>query len=98
LELAGDLYRDQKAFNKKYRKCFQEGIQLFVLVEEPVKSMNELLAWRSPRTKLTGRELYHMMYRLKLSYGIKFRFCTREDSPLVLLDLLHGKDIHGKEE
>ena len=32
IELAKDLYQDKKSFNKKYKKCYEQGIELYVLV------------------------------------------------------------------
>lgn len=88
LELICDLYTDKKALNKKYRKCYEQGIHLIVLVEEEIKSLQELVSWRSKYTKLTGRELLDMIDTLKVSYGVDFHFCKKENTGEVLVQLL----------
>ena len=87
-ELASDLYRDLKEFNKKYKKCYEEGIQLWVVVEQKVTSLEELSNWKSKHGKTNGRFLIDMIHRLKISYGIRFKFVTKLESPKVLLDIL----------
>lgn len=87
-ELANDLYRDKLAFNKKYKKCLKDGIKLIVLVEEPIKSKEDLVKWESPHGKINGRLLLDLMRRVELSYGIKFYFCDKKDTGKYLVKLL----------
>lgn len=90
-ELANDLYRDKLAFNKKYKKCYEQGIKLIVLIEEPITTMSELLSWSSPHTKINGKSLFDMMQTLKVSYGIKFIFCDKKDTGMMIMNLLMGE-------
>lgn len=90
-ELANDLYRDKLAFNKKYKKCLKDGIKLIVLVEQEVKSLRELVSWKSPYTKITGRELLDMIDTVRLSYGVDFLFCAKETTGENLIRLLKGE-------
>ena len=92
LELINDLYSDKKAFNKKYRKCYEYGIHLIVLVEEEIHSLQELCKWRNNHTKLTGRELLDMIQDLETSYNVEFRFCNKNKTGAVLVELLHEYD------
>lgn len=87
-ELICDLYTDKKSLNKKYRKCYEQGVHLIVLVEEEIKSLQELCKWKSKHTKLTGRELLDMMHTLQVSYGIEFKWCKKENTGEVLMGLL----------
>lgn len=89
-ELANDLYRDKKQFNRKYKKSLADGIKLIVLVEEQVKSLNELVQWKSPYTKITGRELLDMIDTVRLSYGVQFYFVDKEQTGSELIRLLQG--------
>ena len=88
LECVCDLYTDKKSLNKKYRKCYEQGIHLIVLIEEEIKSLQELVSWRSKYTKLTGRELLNMIHTLQVSYNVDFRFCKKENTGEVLVKLL----------
>lgn len=88
LELANDLYRDKLQFNKKYKKCYNQGIELYVLVEQEIKSLNDILEWSSPHSKINGKMLYDMIERVRKSYGVKFLFCRKEDVAQTVVNIL----------
>lgn len=87
-ELATDLYKDKLQFNKKYRKCFDNKIQLYVLVEQEVKDINDILSWSSKHTKINGRLLIDMIDRVRKSYGVKFVFCNKNQTAQTIIDIL----------
>ena len=87
-ELAGDLYKDKCAFNKKYKKCFENGITLYVLVQQPVKTLSDITKWKSRHTKLSGRLLLDLIDRLRKSYGVKFVFCNKENVAQTIIKIL----------
>ena len=87
-ELCGDLYRDKVAFNKKYKKCLDNGIELYVLVEQEIKSLNDILSWSSPHSKISGKMLYDMIDRVRKSYGVKFVFCRKENVAQTIINIL----------
>lgn len=87
-ELASDLYRDKLAFNKKYKKCYEQGIELYVLVEQEITSLSDIVAWKSKHTKVNGRMLLDMIDRVKKSYGVKFVFCKKEDVAQTIINIL----------
>lgn len=88
LELASDLYRDKTEFNKKYRKCYEQGIELYVLVEQEITSLNDILSWSSPHSKISGKMLYDMIDRVRKSYGVKFVFCRKEKVAQTIINIL----------
>ena len=88
LELCSDLYRDKTEFNKKYRKCYENGIELYVLVEQEVKSLTDILSWSSPHSKISGKMLYDMIDRVRKSYGVKFVFCPKNQTALNIIKIL----------
>lgn len=90
LELANDLYRDKQSFCKKYRKCLKDKIKLIVLVEQEVKSLRELVSWKSKYTKITGRELLNMIETVHLSYSVDFKFCDKKNVGENIIALLNG--------
>ena len=92
-EMAIDAYTDKKSLNKKYRKCYEQGIKLIVLVEEEISSLQELCEWKSKHTKINGRMLLDLIHTLQISYGIKFKFCNKKDTGRVLVELLKGEQI-----
>ena len=87
-ELAKDLYQDKKSFNKKYKKCYENGIELYVLVEQEIKSLNDILSWSSPHSKISGKMLYDMIDRVRKSYGVKFVFCRKENVAQTIINIL----------
>jgi hypothetical protein len=90
-ELATDLYKDKLAFNKKYRKCYDSKIQLYVLVEQEVKSLQDIVTWSSPHTRVNGRLLLYMIDRLRKSYGVKFVFCPKNQTAQNIINILSNK-------
>lgn len=87
-ELATDLYKDKLAFNKKYRKCYDNGIKLFVLVEQEINSLSDIVKWNSPHTRVNGRLLLDMIDRLRKSYGVKFVFCPKNQTAETIIKIL----------
>lgn len=87
-ELAKDLYQDKVNFNRKYRKCYEQGIELYVLVEQKITSLNDILSWSSPHSKISGKMLYDMIDRVRKSYGVKFVFCSKERVAQTIINIL----------
>ena len=87
-ELSSDLYRDKVQFNRKYKKCYENGIELYVLVEKEIKSLSDILSWSSPHSKISGRMLYDMIDRVRKSYGVKFVFCREENVAQTIVNTL----------
>ena len=87
-ELCSDLYRDKKDFNRKYRKCLDNGIELYVLVEQEITRLNDILSWSSPHSKISGKMLYNMIDRVRKSYGVKFVFCRKENVAQTIINIL----------
>ena len=87
-ELCGDLYRDKVAFNKKYKKCLDNGIELYVLVEQEITSLTDILSWSSPHSKISGKMLYDMIDRVRKSYGVRFVFCRKENVAQTIINIL----------
>lgn len=97
-ELASDLYLDKLAFNKKYKKCLKDGIKLVVLVEEEVASLEDLRKWESYHSRLNGSILLEMIHTIKVSYGVRFVFCSPKKTAQTLLSILQGEDDDEKRE
>ena len=91
-ETASDLYRDKVSFNKKYKKCLDNGIELYVLVEQEIKSLTDILSWSSPHSKISGKMLYDMIDRVRKSYGVKFVFCRKENVAQTIINILCERD------
>lgn len=90
-ELANDLYRDKLAFNKKYKKSLQDGTKLIVLAAEEVKSLNDIVKWKSSHGKISGRMLLDLMQTVQRSYNVDFKFCRKEEVGQAIIQLLKGE-------
>ena len=90
IELAGDLSKDEQALDKKYRKCYEQGIKLIVLIEEPFGSIQEIASWKNPHGFVNGRKLLDKMHRLKMMYGIDFMLRDKKRTGETLIKLLKG--------
>lgn len=88
VEMVNDTIQDELSLNKKYRKCYEQGIKLFVLIEQPFKSLKDIIGWKNPHGKINGRKLYDKLFRLQLMYGITFTFCSREETGKRIIEIL----------
>lgn len=105
LELAHNVMSsDHRRFKDECIRATEAGIQLVVLIEE-VPPFGRLDMWEVPRFKSSGR--YHKYgdpmtlvdpsalrkacITMQEKYGVKFRFCTRRQSPARIIKYLKGE-------
>ena len=95
---------DHKRFKAECIRARSMGIQLVVLVEE-VPPYGRLDMWEVPRWKKTDRfhkygdpmtlvhpaSLRRALITMQERYGVKFRFCTRRQSPARIIKYLKGE-------
>ena len=105
LELASNVCsRDHKRFKAECIRAMEQGIQLIVLVEEVPpygkvdlwevprwKSSNQWHRYGDPMTLVDPKTLHKAMLTLTVRYGVKFRFCTRRQTPLRVIKYLKGE-------
>ena len=105
LELCGNIMSsDHKRFKAECIRANEQGIQLIVLVEEALP-FGRLDMWEVPRFKSTDRfhkygdpmtlvhpaRLRKALITMQERYGVKFRFCTRRQSPARIIKYLKGE-------
>ena len=105
LELSHNIMSsDHRRFKAECMRALDSGILLIVLVEE-VPPFGRLDMWEPPRFRTSG--MYHRygdpMTRVDPSalrkacitmqekYGVRFRFCSRRQSPARIIRYLEGK-------
>lgn len=95
---------DHKRFKAECIRARELGIQLIVLVEE-LPPYGRLDMWEVPRFKSTDRfhkygdpmtlvhpaSLRRALITMQERYGVKFRFCTRRQSPARIIKYLKGE-------
>jgi ribosome-associated protein len=105
LELSHNVMSsDHRRFKAECIRALEQGIQLVVLIEE-VPPFGRLDMWEVPRFKTSGRwhnfgdpmtlvdpkTLRKACITMQEKYGVKFRFCTRRQSPSRIIKYLRGE-------
>ena len=105
LELSKNIMSDDhKRFKAECIRAREKGIQLIVLVEE-IPPYGRLDMWEVPRFQSTDRyhkfgdpvtlvrpaSLRQACITMQERYGVKFRFCTRRQSPARIIKYLKGE-------
>lgn len=105
LELSHNVMsRDHRRFKAECIRAMEAGIQLIVLIEE-VPPFGRLDMWEVPRFQSYGRfhrkgdpmtlvdpsVLRKACITMQEKYGVKFRFCSRQQSPARIIKYLKGE-------
>lgn len=94
-ELATNLLnpQDKKRFMREVRRARESGIQLVVLCEHggKIKCLQDVAGWRSEFSPVTGRALLDRMYKLSVSYGVRFEFCSKRSTGKRIVEILEGE-------
>lgn len=105
MELCKDVMSsDHRRFRAECIRAKEAGIQLIILVEEfpPYGKVDlwEVPIWRNsnrwhrygdPMTRVDPRVFRKALITMTVKYGVKFRFCTRRQSPSRVIKYLKGE-------
>lgn len=105
LELCKDVCSsDHKRFRAECQRAKDNGVQLIILVEEVPpfgkvdlwevprwKSSNQWHRYGDPMTLVDPRTFRKALITMTVRYGVKFRFCTRRQSPMRVIKYLKGE-------
>lgn len=100
-ELAKNLTNkaDHARFMREVRRAYAARITLIILIEHRgIKDTNDVLRWRSKHSPVTGAALVREMFRIRMSYGVKFLFCDKMSTGKTIMEILKGEyheDQHG---
>ena len=94
-EIANNIGSDHKRFKNECILARDAGCQLIILVEntDGIHTIEDVHTWINPdlvyRPKaITGERLQKAMCTMSERYGVKFEFCTPEESAKRILELL----------
>ena len=94
-EIANNIGSDHKRFKNECILARDAGCQLIILVEntDGIRTIEDVHTWINPdlvyRPKaITGERLQKAMCTMSERYGVKFEFCTPEESAKRVLELL----------
>lgn len=97
VEVSQNIYQDHKRFTNELQLAKDCGIKLIVLIEdETVQNWTDLLKWKNPHPNAgpmtpNGERCYKVMKALENKYGCEFRFCTKDQTGAVIIELLKGE-------
>lgn len=97
VEVSQNIYQDHKRFTNELQLAKECGIKLIVLIEdETVRNWSDLLKWTNPQPNAgpltpNGERCYKVMKALENKYGCEFRFCTKDQTGEVIIELLKGE-------
>ena len=95
-ELAMCVFQEHERFSEECKRAQKCGIQLYVLTEEEPPG-GRLVNWRSPigwdglpQHKFKPELLRKAMITMQEKYGVRFLFCRREYTGMMIIRLLTG--------
>ena len=101
-EIAQNIGSDHKRFKRECIAARDAGCQLIILVEntEGISSVNDVHRWINPDLiyrprAITGERLQKAMITMSERYGVRFEFCSPEESAQRIIELL-GVGEHDK--
>ena len=95
VEFAGNLFSDSVRFQKECIRAKNNGITLIFLIEQKIDTKQDLLQWHSPKDvngkrflNVQGWQIYKEMQKYSTLFGCKFRFCHKNGTGKMIIDLL----------
>lgn len=92
-EVYSCLVGDKARFLREVRRCHEKKTKLVVLIEQPnLHSIQDVATkWVPKYGIVSGKEIARRMYRLHISYGVKFLFCNRRSTGRRIVEILTGE-------
>lgn len=94
-EIASNIGTDHQRFKRECIAAKEAGCQLIILVEntDGIKSVDEVHTWINPDViyrprAITGERLEKAMKTMHERYGVRFEFCSPEQSAEKIMGLL----------
>lgn len=94
-EIASNIGSDHKRFKRECIAARDAGCQLIILVEntDGIACVNDVHKWVNPELiyrprAITGDRLQKAMLTMNERYGVRFEFCTPEESAKRIMELL----------
>lgn len=83
---------DSSRFWREIRRSKECNIRMIILVEQggQYKTIKDVARWKSKYCNVSGRKLMEEMYRVHISYGVEWLFCSKRSTGKRILELLGG--------
>ena len=96
-EIANNISTEHARFRRECVAALTAGCQLYVLVENTngIRSVDDVHNWYNPELKyrptaITGERLEKSMKTMTKRYGVRFVFCSPEESGMMVVRILCG--------
>lgn len=87
-ELAGNVTKENgRRFKAEFDRVPVDK-KVYVLVEENISSLEEVVNWQGKYTKLCGATLYKYLVSYQRRHGLEFIFCHKNSSGKIIAELL----------
>ena len=97
-ELCNNVVQDHKRFRAELLRAQEYGQHIIVLVEHSrnIRTLEDVIHWVNPRLKVSplavsGERLYKILSAMSKTYDVEFRFCTKDQTGAVIIELLKGE-------
>ena len=101
-EVAQNLTQQHERFRRECVKAQDLGIRLIVLIEHGrgINNLDDVRAWVNPRLEVspyavTGSRLAATMETMARKYGVEWRFCQKQDTGKVIVQILQDADAQA---
>lgn len=86
--------KDHSRFWKEIRRAREQGIKLFILCEHSanVKTIKDIAYWKDQYSGVDGKHLMNEIYRISISYGVEFAFCSKKQTARKIIEILQEGD------
>ena len=90
---------DHSRFWKEVRRAREQGIKLYILCEHggKIKSIQDVAQWHDKYSGVDGRSLMNEIYRVHISYGVQFLFCSKRCTARRILEILTKEYLQDME-
>ena len=88
---SSDLSADRDRVKREIIKSQEIGTELiFLIIDKKAKSIEDAKDWKNKFGKVKGITLYKTLDTFVKRYGVRFEFCTPQESGRKILELLEG--------
>ena len=82
--------KDHSRFWREIRRSREQGVKLYILCEHggKIKSIKDVVQWNDKYSGVIGRRLMDEVYRVHISYGVEFLFCSKRSTGRRIIEIL----------
>ena len=81
--------KDHDRVKKEIAKAKENDIELiFLVIDKKAKCLEDAKDWHNVHGKVKGETLYKILNSVQIRHGVRFEFCTPEQSGPKILELL----------